>query len=185
MASPDAALATQIRNIEARTGKSLAELRAIVEASGLAKHGEKRAHLMQVLGLGYGDANTVVHLAAQAAAGTEAGDDPLAAIYTGAKAHLRPLHERLIAAIDAFGPYETAAKKSYLSLRRRKQFATVGPATKDRIEIGLNARELPAHPRLKVLPPDGMCQYTLRLGDADDIDADLLGWLRAAYDSAA
>jgi hypothetical protein len=30
-----------------------------------------------------------------------------------------------------------------------------------------------------------MCQYTVRLSSAAEIDADLQGWLRAAYDAAA
>lgn len=185
MADPNAALATQLRNIEAKTGKSLDQLRRLLADSGLAKHGEKRTFLMTSLGLGYGDANTVVHLAAQPpAAATAADGDPLAGIYTGAKAHLRPLHEALIAAVDRFGPYEQAPKKAYVSLRRTKQFAMLGPATKDQVELGLNIKDLPPHPRLKALAPGGMCQYTVRLATPGEIDADLLGWLRKAYDGA-
>jgi hypothetical protein len=29
-----------------------------------------------------------------------------------------------------------------------------------------------------------MCQYNVRLSDAGEIDAELLGWIRAAYDAA-
>lgn len=188
MADPDAALATQLRNIETKTGRTLQQLRELLDASGLSKHGEKRSHLMATLGLGYGDANTVVHLAAQAAAaddGSSSSDDPLAAIYAGPKAALRPLHEKLVAAIDQFGSHESAPKKAYVSLRRSKQFAMIGPATKDQIEIGLNVKGLPEHARLKVVPPGGMCQYKLRLSDAKEIDKELLGWLRLAFDGAA
>jgi hypothetical protein len=185
MADPQAALATQIRNIETKTGKSLAELKRLLDGSGQSKHGEKRSWLMANLGLGHGDANTIVHLAGQAdAPAASAGGNPLDAIYTGAKAGLRPLHERLIAAIDGFGAYETAPKKGYVSLRRSKQFAMVGPATKGQIEIGLNAKALPAHARLKAQPAGGMCQYKVRIANAEEIDKALLGWLRAAYDGA-
>ena len=183
MADLDAAVQTQLRNIEARTGKSLAQLREMLDASGLAKHGEKRSWLMAQLGLGHGDASAVVHLAAQAAVPPSA-EDPLAAIYTGPKAGLRPLHEQLMAALQGFGPFEVAPKKSYLSLRRKKQFAMLGPATKDLVELGLNARELPPHPRLKAMPAGGMCQYTVRLGSAGEVDAQLLVWAREAYDAA-
>lgn len=182
MADPQAALATQLRNIEAKTGKTLADFRQLIGASGLGKHGEIRTMLMECFDLGHGDANTLAHMAREAPA--TAGDDPLDAIYTGAKAGLRPLHDAVMQKIHALGPFEIAPKKSYLSLRRKKQFAMVGPATKELVEIGLNAKSLPEHPRLKALPPGGMCQYTVRLGSAAEIDAALAGWLRAAYDAA-
>jgi hypothetical protein len=186
MADPKSAAATQLRNIEAKTGKTLAQLGQLIAGSGLAKVGEQRSMLMKELGLGYGDANAVALWVKDAATRTEdsAAADPLDAIYAGNKTALRPLHDRLIAAIDRLGPYEKAPKKAYVSLRRKKQFATVGPATKDQIEIGLNAKAMPSSPRLKVLPAGGMCQYSVRIGGASDIDDELLGWLRAAYDGA-
>jgi hypothetical protein len=185
MADPQAALATQLKNIETRTGKDLAALRQMIAASGLVKHAEVRAWLQQQLGLGYGDANTLAHVARQAEApAAPAEADPLDAIYAGPKAALRPLHEALMAEVGRFGAFEVAPKKGYVSLRRKKQFAMVGPATKDQIEIGLNAKDLPVHPRLKPQPAGGMCAYKLRLSSAGEIDAPLVGWLRAAYDAA-
>ncbi|MES2957352.1 MAG: DUF5655 domain-containing protein [Pseudomonadota bacterium] len=186
MADPQAALATQLRNIEAKTGQSLAQLRAVIAQSGLAKHGEVRAMLIERYGLGYGDANTLAHAAkAEPATAGVAEADPLDAIYGGNKAALRPLHAQVMARIEAFGAFDIAPKRAYLSLRRKKQFAMLGPATKDQIELGLNAKALPAHPRLKALPPGGMCQYTVRLSSASEVDAQLVSWLRTAYDAAS
>jgi hypothetical protein len=62
MADPAKALATQLANIEKRSGKSLKELTAIITTSGLTKHGEIRDMLKQKLKLGHGDANTLVHV---------------------------------------------------------------------------------------------------------------------------
>ena len=122
--------------------------------------------------------------AKQAALPATKDADPLDAIYAGPKAPLRALHERLHAAISKLGPFEAAPKKAYVSLRRKKQFATLGPATKDQIELGLNAKSLAASPRLKALPPGGMCQYSVRLSKPGEVDAELLGWVRVAYDAA-
>lgn len=193
MSDPNAATITQLRNIEAKTGKSIAELHAAVAASGLARHGEKRSWLMEHFKLGHGDANTVVHFIdkpvpalngnASAAAPGPVGD-PLDAIYSGAKAGLRPLHDAVMAAVRSLGPCEEAPKKTYVSLRRRKQFAMVGPATKDSVEIGLNAKDLPRHARLKAQAPGGMCQATTRITSAAEVDAVLKGWLKQAYDAA-
>jgi hypothetical protein len=184
MADPAAALATQVSHIEARTGKTMQQLSAMIAGSGLAKHAQIRSWLMAELSLGYGDANTVAHLAKQAAAPAPAADDPLDAIYAGPKAALRALHEQIVKVVDGFGPYETAPKKSTVSLRRKRQFALLGPATKTQLEVGFNHRDLPPHPRLKVVAPGGMCSHTLRLSAPDEVDADLARWLRAAYDAA-
>jgi hypothetical protein len=184
MADPKAAVATQLRNIEGKTGKTLAQLYRLIADSGLTKVGEQRKMLMDTLGLGYGDANALA-ITAKAAAAPASAADPLDAIYSGAKAPLRALHERVTAAIDKLGAYEKAPKKAYVSMRRKKQFAMLGPATRDQVELGLNARDLPASARLKVMPPGGMCQYAVRLSGPGEIDAELMGWVRRAYDASA
>ncbi len=195
MADPTAATLTQLRNIQARTGKTIAELHAAVAAGGAARHSDRRSWLMEHFKLGYGDANTVALFfdkplpelggAAPAAAAPAASGDALEAIYAGAKAGLRPLHEALMARLQAFGSFEQAPKKAYVSLRRKKQFAMVGPATKDSIEIGLNAKDLPPHARLKPQPAGSMCNATTRIQCEAEVDAQLLGWIRQAFDAAA
>jgi hypothetical protein len=193
MADPAAALVTQLNNIQSKTGRSIAQLHAALDSSALAKHGEKRSWLMEQFKLGYGDANTVVALQGKplpALDGSAASmppapeGDPLDAIYSGNKASLRALHETLMAQLEKLGEFEIAPKQKYLSLRRAKQFAMVGPATASAIEIGLNCKSLPEHPRLKHQPPGKMCQATTRISDPGEIDRELLGWIRAAYDSA-
>lgn len=181
----DKALATQLANIEKRSGKTLAELAAILAGSGLSKHGELVALLKAELGLGHGDANTVVHVVKQAAAPAPAADaDPLYTIYTGASAPLRALHERLMAGVAAFGPFEVAPKKGYVSLRRKKQFAMLGPGTKTLLEIGLNAKRDELGAGFAKLPPGGMCQFKRRIASVDEVDAALLAAIRVAYDEA-
>ena len=194
MADPQAATLTQLRNIQTKTGQTIAQLHAVLAASGLAKTGERRTLLMQQFKLGYGDANAValfygkplpaLGAGAPVAAQAAPDGDPLDGIYTGAKAGLRPLHEAVMNVIHGFGTFEVAPKKSYVSLRRKKQFAMLGPANKDQLELGLNHKALPPSPRLKTQPPASMCQYTVRLGQPAEIDAELLAWVRSAFDAA-
>lgn len=187
----DKALATQLANIEKRTGKSLDSLAKIVKASGLTKHGEIRDMLKRDLRMGHGDANALVHYvlksdgasAAAAASGTGTSavlDD----IYSGAKSALRPIHNKVMAAVETFGPFEIAPKKGYVSLRRKKQFAMVGPSTNTRVDVGLNMKGLSGTARLRAMPAGGMCQYQVRLATPDEVDSELIAWLRRAYDSA-
>jgi hypothetical protein len=190
MSSLDQARATQLRNIETKTGKSLQELRSTIKASGLAKHGELRSFAMEKLGLGYGDANALVHLAlasdgqsaAEAAGlGTE---DVLAAIYVDKKAPLRPIHDALMKQIERFGEFEVAPKKGYVSLRRKRQFAMIGPGSASRVDVGLNMKDVPPTERLLAEKPGGMCQYKVKLTSAAEVDRELVGWLKRAYDAA-
>jgi len=92
MSAVDKAIQTQLTNIQARTGKSLDELRAVLQQSGLTKHSEIRAMFQRDLGLGYGDANMLAQtLRKMDAEGSnahqaETPDDVVNALYTGAKA---------------------------------------------------------------------------------------------------
>ena len=192
MADPQAATLTQLRNIQIKTGKTIAQLHAVLAASGLAKTGELRSLLMERFKLGYGDANAVAlfmdkplpDLGDGAPAPVAAPGDPLDTLYIGAKAALRPLHVALSNLIEALVAFEEAPKKAYISLRRKKQFAMLGPATQSSLELGLNAKDLPAASRLRAMPPGGMCQYTVRISAPAEIDAELLAWIEAAYASA-
>ena len=187
MGTLDQARATQLKNIEGKTGKSLSDLRTVIKESGLSKHGEVRAMLMRTFGLRYGDANSLVHFAlssdgqsAAEATGASAGD-VIAEIYSGAKASLRPIHDAVMAATKAVGAFETVPKKGYVSLRRKKQFAMVGPGTKGRLAVGLNMKDVKATARLVEQPAGGMCQYNVFLTSAREVDKELVAWIRRAY----
>jgi predicted transport protein len=188
MADLDRAVATQLKNIETRTGKTLAELGAIIKQSDLKKHGQLVSMLKADLGLGQGDANTLVHTvlhsSSRGAAKGLASAEVLDQLYTGAKAALRPIHEALMAEIGPWGDFDEAPKKAYVSYRRKKQFATIGPATNSRVDLGLNVKGLQATDRLVELPPGKMCNYKVKLTDAAQVDQELFVWIRAAYDSA-
>ena len=185
MSTVDKALATQLANLETRSGKTLAQLHAFVKRSGLAKHGQVRDLLKKELGMGHGDANLVATLYFKAQEPEPAaGADPLDAIYAGPKAALRPIHDRLMQAVGKLGDFEVAQKKAYVSLRRKKQFAMIGPGTKTRVDVGLNMKGVPETARLVALPPGGMCQYRVAVTDAKQVDAELLGWIRQAWEAA-
>lgn len=188
MTNLDQAIATQMANIEKRTGKSIAQLTAIVKSSGLSKHGELVKMLKTDLGMGHGDANMLVHIAlksdGQSAAEGQTPEQVLDGLYTGPKASLRPIHDKLMIAIRKFGDFEEAPKKTYVSYRRNKQFAMIGPATNTRVDLGLNVKGLKGTDRLQELPAGKMCNYNVKLTDIKEVDAELIAWIKAAYEAA-
>jgi hypothetical protein len=182
MSTVDDAIATMISNFPARTGRPLEEWVALVRASGTARHGEIMKWLKTEHGMSHGFANFVA-LTALKPDESASGEDAVDTIYAGPKAALRPLHDAAVAAATGFGPdVELAPKKSYVSLRRSKQFATVGPGPGGRLEIGLNLRDVEPNGRLEATT--GMCSHRVRLASREELDAEVLGWLRQAYDGA-
>ena len=181
---------TQLHNIESKTGQSLAQLRALVAQSGLTRHGEIRQMLISKLGLGYGDANALAQFALQAGADGAAPaksvstDEVIDALYAEREPPLRSIHDSLMAVVQQFGPYEIAPKKGYVSLRRKRQFAMIGPASKGRVEVGLNMKGVEATARLVSQPAGGMCQYKVYLTTPAEVDKDLIGWMKQAYDGS-
>jgi predicted transport protein len=181
------AFANMVKNLEEKTGKSLAEWVKLAQSSGYTKHGAIVAHLKSKHGLGHGYANMVTHEALSGSmTAPAAGGDLVADQYAGEKSALRPLYDKLIAAVQKLGKdVEVSPKKTYVSLRRSKQFAIVQPSTKTRLDVGLNLKGTPAKGRLEASGSfNAMLTHRVRLEKAADIDKELLGWLKQAYEGA-
>jgi hypothetical protein len=183
----DQATQSQIQNLEQKTGKTLAEWVAIARGSGLQKHKEMVRFLQDEHGLTYGYANMIVLKAKEAAAGGEpAGQDLVEAQYAGEKSALRPIYDALINTVRSFGDdVEISPKKTYVSLRRSKQFAIVQPSTKDRVDVGINLIEIQPGSRLEASGSfNSMVSHRVRIGSLDQVDGELVGWLKSAYEKA-
>jgi len=169
-----------------KTGKSLKHWVKVVKDSGLEKHGEMIKMLKTDHGFTHGFANFVAHSARQSAAIHFEGDDLIASQYSGAKEALKPIYDRILAEVKTFGDdVEIAPKKSSVSLRRKKQFALVQPTTKTRVDLGLKLKGKEPAGRLGTSGPFGsMCTHRVQLTDASQVDAEVLGWLKEAYEAA-
>jgi hypothetical protein len=185
MPDPTAATATQLRNIEAATGMSVAAFASAVAERGIVGHAQIVAFLKTEYGLSHGNANAVALKVRDLAAGGRASSDALLdAQYSGAKAALRPLYERLASIAAELGPdVEILVQKTGVAFRRRKQFAVVQAASAKRVQLGLNLGAAPDDPRV-VATPGAMCAFRVDLPDAQSVDADVARWLREGYERA-
>ena len=169
-----------IDNLPQNTGRSLTDWFTVLDASGLAKHTELMNHLKTEHGLGHGFANAIV-LQFRNRGVSQADDALVDAQYVGPKAALRPIYDELIAAIAAFGTdVEIAPKKTSVSLRRHKQFAVIEPASAKRLQLGINLAD--AAPTDRLLLAGGMCTHKVSVTSLADVNDELRGWLRAAYE---
>lgn len=184
--SPEEMAAKMIENLESKTGRSLPQWLEITRASGLEKHGALTAFLKKEHGVTHGFANLIAHKTLEAGSAPATGDDLVAAQYAGAKAALRPIYERLAAAAGNFGgDVEVSPKKTYVSLRRNKQFGLIQASTKTRVDVGLNLRGVEPTQRLEPSGSfSGMCSHRVRVTAEEQVDGELLGWLEQAYEAS-
>ncbi len=178
----DKALQTMINNMPEKTGKSLEEWKIILKSKNFDKHGEAVKFLKTEHGVTHGFANTIVTLSKD---NQESPDDLLTNQYKG-KEDLMPIYEKLVDEILKFGSDITKApKKDSVSMIRKRQFALIKPATKTRIDLGLKIKNKPITERLENSGPFGtMCTHRVRLSKVNEVDAELLEWLKEAYEKS-
>jgi predicted transport protein len=116
-------------------------------------------------------------------------DDPQLLIdqqYTGGKAALRPIYDRLAEAIKGFGDdVELSPMKAYVSVKRGKQFALLQPSTATRFDVGIKLKGVAPHGRLEDSASfTTMVTHRVKVARLEDVDAELIDWLKQAYDSA-
>ncbi|MGE0479971.1 MAG: DUF4287 domain-containing protein [Phycisphaerae bacterium] len=184
--SPADAEASMIANLKENTGRSIDEWVRIASRGGPRKHGEIVASLKSEHGLTHGYANLVAHRTLKSAASDADPDDLVAAQYAGAKAALRPMYDALVKALQKLGSdVELAPKKAYVSVRRAKQFAILQPSTATRLDVGINLKGAPTTARLEASGSfNAMVTHRVRVESPADVDKQLIGWLKQAYDAA-
>ena len=184
MASPDQQLATMLANLPEKTGKSLDAWLKLIGKQKLEKHGEIVKYLKTEHGVTHGFANLISAKAREAAeGGATAEADLVAAQYAGKKAHLKPIHDAVVKFAKSLGKdVELAPKKTSVSLRRKKQFALITPATQSRVDLGLALKGDKPTGRLE--KGDAMCSHRVRLESVKDFDAEVKAWMKDAYGRA-
>ena len=182
----DQAEKTMIDNLFKNTGKTLEQWIEIVKQKNFAKHGEIINFLKDEHGFSYGFANLVAHKSKGSDAGSVEDSSELIEKQYKGKEHFKPLYETLMTEIMKFGnDIEVAPKNAYVSLRRKKQFALLQPATKTRFEIGLIIKGQDAKGVLEVIPAaNAMCSHKINIESEQDITSEVLNWIKVAYDKA-
>lgn len=183
--SPEEMASTMVANMKEKTGKTLDQWIAIAKKTDGEKHGQIVKALKTDHGLTHGFANLVAHKTLKSDAGSQT-TDLVSAQYSGDKKALKPVYDAVIKTIFAFGDdVEISPKKSYVSLRRNKQFALIQPSTKTRVDLGINLKDIePTGSLEKSGSFNAMVSHRVRLEKVSDVDKDVKRWLKQAYSSA-
>lgn len=178
----DKALKTMIDNMPAKTGKSLAEWKKLLNSMTFSKHSEAVNFLKKDHGVSHGFANTIVTLSKDQ---NESPEDLLNKQYQ-AKENLKPIYDQLITFLSGLGDdVKISPKKTTVSIIRKKQFVLIKPATKTRIDLGLKLLGKEMGKRLENSGPFGtMCTHRVQITRLEDLDDELKGWMKEAYENA-
>jgi uncharacterized protein DUF5655 len=118
--------------------------------------------------------------------GTDAGRDDERGQRVAVGAHrpaLRPIYDRLAAAIEDFGDdVSVEGRGSYTPFVRGRQFAAVAAATRDRVDLGLRFTDPSAAERLQPASGPGQATHKIALRSVGDVDDQVLHLRRLAYE---
>ncbi len=107
-------------------------------------------------------------------------------MFAGPKAALRPIYDRILELVLELGPdVKICPCMTIVPFYRNYQFAQIKPTTRTRIDLGLALKDLPAQGRL--IDTGGFIKkdritHRIPIAQPEEIDAEVIRWLRTAYD---
>ncbi len=192
-ATPDDMMSAVSASLAARTGRSLDDWVALVQASGVDQLDQNavRRWLRAEHGVAQNSQWAIADAAARAAGWERPSvDEYIDGQYRAAKAALRPIYDAVAAAILDLGDDVTVeGRGTYTPFVRARQFAAVAPAAKDRVDLGLRFTDPPPtspspFTASRLVPAKGLAQAThkIPLRSVAEVDDEVRGLLRLAYE---
>src|SRR5262249_26741431 len=182
-----------VARLKEKTGRTLDEWIELVDKSGPATEKDRREWLKKRYGLGTNYSWWIADRSCGKASEDTDPEEYLRAahmyvedMYSGSKAGLRPLHDRLLALGLGIGKdVKACPRKTIVSLYRNHVFAQIKPATRTRIDFGLALGSTRAKGRL--LDTGGFAKkdritHRFAISRLEDIDDEVSRWLKTAYD---
>ena len=95
---------------------------------------------------------------------------------------LRHVLDAVLAGLPALGPVTVQARRTLVSLcTPRRVFAVVQPTTRSRVDLGLRLEHERPGGRLLAARDLGAATVRIPLTRPEEVDAEVIGWLRRAY----
>ena len=179
--------------LKPKTGRSLEEWLKHIKKAGPKTEVDRRQWLKDEYQLG---TNTAGWLAERAEGkGEESGDPDLylqaaerdvEKMYSGKKAHLRPIYDALLKLGLKIGKDARACPcQTIVPLYRNHVFAQIKPTTLTRIDLGFALGDM--KPTGRLIDTGGYAKkdritHRIEIKSLDDIDDEVNHWLKAAYD---
>lgn len=182
-----------VGELKQKTGRSLEEWMTLLKKSGPKDEKSRREWLKKEHGLGTNSAWWIAERAE--GKGTET-DDPDAYLdaaegyvdkmFSGGKASLRPIYEKLLKLGLSIGKEAKACPcQTIVPLYRKHVFAQIKPTTQTRIDMGFALGDL--KPKGKLIDTGGFAKkdritHRIPITSVADVDDEVKKWLKVAYD---
>lgn len=178
--------------LQQKTGKTLEEWVALVQAAGIPTQQEQKLWLKGHFSFSIMQATWIVEIAAGEGSGRgspeaylEAAHQYVDAMFKGPKASLRPIYEAILSLSYQLGKDVKACPcKTIIPLYRHHVFAQIKPTTRSRIDLGLALGNLRTPPR--VINTGGYDKkdritHRIPLTRLNEINEEVKHWLTVAY----
>jgi hypothetical protein len=175
-------------NIKAKTGKTPGDFAKLASQKGLAKHGEIVAWLKTEFALGHGHANAIAAVLLKSDTRKDSLEKKLDKLFSGKKNIWRAAGEEIVAKVSMFGPDVVAsAGETYVNLvRGKKKFAILQPSSAERLDVGIKLKGVKPEGRFEAAGSwNSMVTHRVLISERKQIDAEIISWLKRAYDVAA
>lgn len=185
MISPTDMMSSVTDSMKERTGKTLEEWVAAVQATKIDPLDQKAVrNWLKSQGVLQNSQWAIADAAARAAGWERPSvEGYINSQYQGEKAALRPIFDALREIIEGLGEDVTAeGRGGYTPFVRKRQFIAVQASTKTRIDLGLRFRQAPDSALLSTASLPGQSTHKLGLSSVDDITDEVADLIRVAYE---
>ena len=185
-----------IAELKEKTGRSLEEWLKYIKKEGPADEKERRAWLKDTHGLGTNTAWWLAERSLGKGAETadpdrylESAERDVEKMFSGGKAHLRPVYDALLKVGLKTGKEAKACPcQTIVPLYRNHVFAQIKPTTQTRIDMGFALGDL--KPTGRLIDTGGFAKkdritHRIPITSLKDIDNEVKHWLKVAYERDA
>ena len=185
MISPTDMMSSVTDSMKERTGKTLEEWVAAVQATKIDPLNQKAVrNWLKDQGVLQNSQWAIADAAARAAGWERPSvEGYIDSQYQGEKADLRPIFDALREIVEGLGDDVTAeGRGGYTPFVRKRQFIAVQASTKTRIDLGLRFKQAPDSALLSTASLPGQSTHKLGLSSVDDITGEVIDMIRLAYE---
>ena len=171
-----------IRLLEESTGEGLDTWNRRIQREGVRDEQSLRAWLAQQGVTGYAQTLLVMERFGYPDFLVASAEQLIDGQYAD-RPQLRPVLDAIINAALEFGDVTIQARKTYVSLvSPRRTFARVQPTTKTRVDLGLRLEGQKPGGRLEPSTIQETMKLKISLTSVEQVDDEVVRWLRQAYD---